>query len=194
MRGIIRTFSAIATLSLAVALHLSAQQEPTPKETVVIDAVTKWKIVNTAIFLVLLGWFLWKYAPKFFNARSADIQRAIKEATGLKLDADYRYSEVDRKLATLGEEVKKMREQAQAEWQHERDRLRLDADAEINHIHQNVQNEIEAFRLEGVQEVRQHTARLALEVAERRLRDQFAQGQPPDMLQNFIHLVERGKN
>ena len=193
MRTIIRKFAPVATIGLAVALHLSAA-EPTPRETAVIDAVTKWKIINTAIFAVLLGWFLWKYAPKFFNARSVDIQRAIKEATGLKLDADYRYSEVDRKLATLGEEVNKMRERAQADWQHERDRLRLDADAEINHIHQNVHNEIEAFRLEGVQEVRQHTARLALEIAERRLRDRFAQGEPPEMLQDFIHLVERGKN
>ena len=79
------------------------------------DKVGIWKLINSAIFAVLLGWFLWKYAPRFFNARSADIQRAIKEATGLKLDADYRYSEIDRKMALLGEEVQKMREHARME-------------------------------------------------------------------------------
>jgi F-type H+-transporting ATPase subunit b len=193
MRSFTRKFSAIATVLLALALHLSAQ-EPTAQETAAIDAVTKWKIINTAIFAVLLGWFLWKYAPKFFNARSADIQRAIKEATGLKLDADYRYSEVDRKLATLGEEVQKMREQAHAQWEREHEHLRHEADADINHIQQNVRNEIEAFRLEGSLKLRQHTARLALELAERRLRNRFAQGEPQELLQNFIHLVERGKN
>lgn len=193
MARVVRSFSGIVTVLLALALHVSAQ-EPTPQETAAIDAVTKWKIINTAIFAILLGWFLWKYAPKFFNARSADIQRAIKEATGLKLDADYRYSEVDRKLATLGEEVQKLREQARADWDRERDRLRLEADGDINHIRQNVRNEIEAFRLEGSQKLRQYTARLALELAERRLRNRFAPGEPPELLENFIHLVERGKN
>jgi F-type H+-transporting ATPase subunit b len=180
-------------MCLALALQLSAQ-ETAAQETAALDAVTKWKIINTAIFVVLVGWFLWKNAPRFFNARSADIQRAIKEATGLKLDADYRYSEVDRKMATLGEEVKRMRGEAQVEWQRERERLQREADSDINHIHQNVANEIEAFRLEATQTLRKHTARLALELAEQRLRNRFAHGQPDDLFRNFIHLVERGKN
>jgi F-type H+-transporting ATPase subunit b len=187
-----RLIAGIATVFLATALQLCAQE--TPQETAALDAVTKWKIVNTAIFAILVGWFLWKYAPRFFNARSADIQKAIKDATGLKLEADYRYSEIDRKMASLGEEVKKLKDQARREWEREHDRLRKEADSEIEHIHGNVANEIEAFRLEGVQRLRQHTARLALELAERRLRNRFASGEPEEQLQNFVHLVERGKN
>src|ERR1700756_2411018 len=106
-----RTFCTASTILVCVALQLSAQV-PSEQETAAMDKVGIWKLINSAIFAVLLGWFLWKYAPRFFNARSADIQRAIKEATGLKLDADYRYSEIDRKMALLGEEVQKMREQA----------------------------------------------------------------------------------
>lgn len=188
-----RSFAGIATILLATALQLSAQ-ETQAQETAALDTITKWKIANTAIFAILVGWFLWKYAPRFFNARSADIQKAIKDATGLKLEADYRYSEVDRKMASLGEEVNRLREQARREWEREHERLRQEADVEIEHIHHNVTNEIEAFRLEGVQRLRQHTARLSLELAERRLRHRFAEGEPADMLQNFIHLVERGKN
>jgi len=188
-----RIFAVLSALLLAVALQLSAQ-ETQAQETAALDAVTKWKIINTAIFVILLGWFLWKFAPRFFNARSADIQKAIKDATGLKLEADYRYSEIDRKMASLGEEVKKMRERAQREWDREHDRLRREADSDIEHIHHNVAAEIDAFRLEGAQKVRQHTARLALELAEQRLRNRFAAGEPDNLLQNFIHLVERGKN
>ncbi len=103
-------------------------------------------------------------------------------------------AEVDRKLASLGEEVKKMREQARVEWEREHDRLRQEADSDIEHIHHNVAAEIEAFRLEGSRNLKRHTARLALELAERRLRNRFAEGEPDDLLQNFIHLVERGKN
>ncbi|MBV8896417.1 MAG: ATP synthase F0 subunit B [Acidobacteriaceae bacterium] len=188
-----RLFAAIPAMLLAAALQLCAQ-ETREQETAALDAVTRWKIVNTAIFAILVGWFLWKYAPRFFNARSADIQKAIKDATGLKLEADYRYSEVDRKMASLGEEVNRLREQARVEWEREHERLRHEAEMEIEHIHHNVANEIEAFRLEGSQQLRQHTARLSLELAERRLRDRFAAGEPADLLQNFIHLVEKGKN
>lgn len=188
-----RLFAGTGTILLATALQLCAQ-ESQAQETAALDAVTKWKIANTAIFVILVGWFIWKYGPRFFNARSADIQKAIKDATGLKLEADYRYSEVDRKMASLGEEVNRLREQARREWEREHERLRQEADVEIEHIHHNVTNEIEAFRLEGTQRLRQHTARLSLELAERRLRHRFAEGEPVDMLQNFIHLVERGKN
>jgi len=188
-----RLLTAAGVILFGAALQLAAQ-EAAAQETALLDAVTMRKIVNTAIFFALIGWFLWKYAPRFFNARSADIQKAIQDATGLKLEADYRYSEVDRKMATLGEEVKHMREQARKEWERERERLRQEADEDIRHIRNNVANELEAFRLEGVQHLRRHTARLALESAERRLRHRFAQGEPDALMQNFIHLVERGKN
>jgi F-type H+-transporting ATPase subunit b len=191
--SVTRIFTLFSALLLSAALQLCAQ-ETQAQETAALDAVTKWKILNTAIFAVLLGWFLWKFAPRFFNARSADIQKAIKDATGLKLEADYRYSEMDRKMASLGEEVKKMKERAHSEWEREHDRLRHEADSEIEHIHHNVAAEIDAFRLEGSQKVRQYTARLALELAEQRLRNRFAAGEPDNLLQNFIHMVERGKN
>ena len=188
-----RILSNASTILFGLALQLSAQV-PSEQETAAMDKTGIWKLINSAIFAVLLCWFLWKYAPRFFNARSAEIQRAIREATGLKMDADYRYSEADRKMAALAEEVRKMRDQAAIEWEREHERLRREADSEIEHIRHNVQAEIEAFRIEGSSKLRQHTARLALDLAEQRLRDRFAEGEPEGLLQNFIHLVEKGKN
>lgn len=183
----------VGALILASAGHAWAQ-ETAAQETGALDVITKWKIINFAIFVAGLGWLLWKYAPAFFNARSADIQKAIKDATGLKLDADLRYSEVDRKMATLGEEVKRMREEAARELEHEHNRLRDETQLEIDHIHRNVAAETEAFRQVGIQRVRQRTAQLALESAERQLQERFRSGEPEDLLRDFIRLVEQGKN
>jgi len=169
-------------------------QESQAAETAALDTVTKWKIINTAIFVMALGWFLWKYAPAFFNARSADIQKAIKDATGLKIEADFRYSEIDRKLATLGDEIKKLREQERHDMERERERFRREAQAEIEHIQRNVAAEIEAFRDMGVHQLRQHAGQLAVQSAERKLQERFRSGEPEDLLQDFIHLVEQGKN
>jgi F-type H+-transporting ATPase subunit b len=179
--------AALLTASLALA-------QETPQETVILDAVTRWKIINFALFVIGLGYLLWKYAPRFFNARSADIQKAIQDATGLRIEAEFRYSEIDRKMATLPEEIKRMRDQHATEMQRAHERVLHETELEIGHIRSNVQNEIDALRKEGAGQVRRHTAQLALASAERRLRDRFAHDDPTPLIDDFIRLVERGKN
>ena len=173
---------------------LYAFLQETPQETVVLDEVTRWKIINFALFLAGLGYLIWKYAPSFFNARSADIQKAIQDATGLRIEAEFRHSEIDRKMATLPEEIKRLREQAAAEMERAHQRFRHETELEIAHIRRNAAAEIEALRSEGAAQVRRHTAQLALNAAERRLRDRFAAQDPAPFIDDFIRLVERGKN
>lgn len=191
--SLLRSYASAAVL-LFLGTAQSFAQETKAQETAALDIVTRWKILNTAIFLIGLGWLLWKYAPAFFNARSADIQKAIKDATGLKIEADFRYSEIDRKLATLADEIRKMREEAGRELEREHERFRHESQAEIEHIHHNVAAEIEAFRQEGVNQVRQRTAQLSMQLAERQLQERFQSGEPEDLLYDFIHLIEQGKN
>lgn len=191
--SLLRSYASAAVL-LFLGTAQSFAQETKAQETAALDIVTRWKILNTAIFIIGLGWLLWKYAPAFFNARSADIQKAIKDATGLKIEADFRYSEIDRKLATLADEIRKMREEAGRELEREHERFRHESQAEIEHIHHNVAAEIEAFRQEGVNQVRQRTAQLSMQLAERQLQERFQSGEPEDLLYDFIHLIEQGKN
>ena len=93
------------------------------------DAVTRWKIANTLIFAIGLGYLIAKYAPAFFNARSGEIQKAIQDATGLKIEAEFRSSEIDRKMAGLAEEVKKLRQQYADELEREHERFRHETEA-----------------------------------------------------------------
>ncbi len=183
-----------AALVAAAGSSYARADELTPEEKAELDRVGRWKIINFSLFAIGLGYAVFKYSPRFFNARSADIQKAIQDATGLKLEADFRYSEIDRKMATLAEAVKKMRDEASAEMRREHARVLQQTQEEIAHINHNVAAETEAFEKEGAERVRRHTAQLALSAAERRLQDRFAQGEPEEFLQDFIHLVEQGKN
>lgn len=192
-RWIVGLFLYATLLGVAGSAHAKAD-ELSPEEKAELDRVGRWKIINFSIFAIGLGYVLVKYSPRFFNARSADIQKAIQDATGLKLEADFRYSEIDRKMATLGEAVKALREEASAEMRREHQRVLQQTQEEIAHINHNVVAETEAFEKEGADSIRRHTAQLALNAAERRLQDRFAQGEPREFLQDFIHLVERGKN
>ncbi len=153
-----------------------------------------WKLVNTGIFAVGLGWFLVKYSPQFFNARSSDIQKAIKDATGLKIEADFRYSDIDKKMASLPTEVNRIREQARIEGEREHERIRQQTALEIEHMQKNAANEAEALRKEAENRVQLQTAEQALARAERRLQDRFANGEPRELIDEFIRSIERGKN
>jgi F-type H+-transporting ATPase subunit b len=154
----------------------------------------KWHLVNTALFALGLGYFIWKSAPGFFNARSADIQRAIEEATGLKMQADLRYSEIDRKMATLPDEVKKMRDEARAALDREHERLRRETAHDLEHVRSSVAAEVEALQQEGIKSVRSYTLKSALELAEHRLRERAVGTAPEQTVQDFVSLVERSKH
>jgi F0F1-type ATP synthase membrane subunit b/b' len=157
-------------------------------------ALKRWKLINSSIFALLLGFAVIKFAPKFFQARSVDIQKAIKDATGLKIDADFRYSEIDKKMAKLAEEVARMRADADAEMEREHQRLLHETEEEVGHMSCNTEYEIDSLRGEGALQVKRHTARLAFSLAERRLQSYFAREDAQNNVAEFVNLVGQGRH
>ncbi len=158
----------------------------------------RWHLINSVIFAAGFAYAIWKYSPAFFNARSSEIQKAIQDATGLKIQADFRYSEMDRKMATLPREVARLREQSKAEMEREHRRRSDETEHELRTIHASLQAQIAASREEGVHQIQRTAALKALESAERQLQDRANTGgdgvMNEGLLTDFIHLVERGKN
>jgi F0F1-type ATP synthase membrane subunit b/b' len=152
-----------------------------------------WKMINSGIFALLLGFAIYKYAPGFYNARSLDIQKAIKDATGLKIEADFRYSAVDRKMANLAREVERMKAEAALEMEREHQRLKEETAAEIEHIGRNTDYEIDSLRAEGALQVKRHTAQQAFALAERRLQAHFSQHDTQNNVREFVNMVASEK-
>lgn len=149
-----------------------------------------WHLINTGIFAAIAGYAIWKLAPKFFNARSEDIQRAIKEATGLKMEAEFRSSEIDRKMATLPEAVSKMREESRREMEREHLRRKAETTQDLKDIEEVLADDVRGMRAEGAAQIRRRATRAALSLAERRLREERAGAAN---IGDFVHLVEGGK-
>lgn len=185
----ILAFAACTPLAFSQTKRGTRGPQPANIETPEENKMMGWEIANFVIFLGLLSYGVAKSAPKFFNARSADIQKAIQDATGLKLDADFRYSEADRKLAALAEEVKRIRAEADVEFQREHEEVLADTREELNRVSRNVEAEIEAFRAAGAARARKRTADAALALAERQLRER-SPGQNDRFVSEFMHLVE----
>ena len=93
-------------LFLLAGLSFLHAQEPSETKADSRKTTTPFGKLPTLPFLPGgIGYFDRQIRAQFFNARSADIQKAIQEATGLKMNADLRYSEIDRKMANLSSEV-----------------------------------------------------------------------------------------
>jgi F0F1-type ATP synthase membrane subunit b/b' len=110
------------------------------------------------------------------------------------MDADLRYSEIDRKMANLSGEVGRLRAESQAEMEREHARMMAQTEEEIVYIRRNTAGEIEALRAEGADKLRVHATHQALAMAEAHLRERFAASDQKDLVNDFVQLVERGQN
>jgi F-type H+-transporting ATPase subunit b len=191
MRKFLLLSAFFAVTTVLPAAPRATQETPAQREADV-DQETdlmKWKLINTGIFALLLGYGVLTLAPKFFQARSLEIQKAIKDATGLKIEADFRYSEVDKKMSNLSGEVARMKAEAAAEMEREHQRIKRETEQEIEHLNRNTDYEIDFLRAEGARQVKRHTAQLAFALAERRLQSHFAQNDRQNNVGEFVHLV-----
>jgi F-type H+-transporting ATPase subunit b len=150
-----------------------------------------WKWANFLILAVGLGYLIAKTLPEFFRARTEGIQRSIVEAQQTKLDAERRAAEMDARLAALGSEIEKFRTQAREEMEREAERIRNETAAQIRRLEQQAEMEIEAAGKSARRELRAVAAKLALELAEQRIRTRLDAGNEAALVDNFLSDLAR---
>jgi F0F1-type ATP synthase membrane subunit b/b' len=182
----------LAVLALVVMVPCHAQEGGAQAEEAQEQKVVFWKWLNFAILAGGLGYLIAKKAPAFFNARSEEIQRAIKEATGLKVEADFRASEIDRRMATLSSEIHKMREEAKAEMERESRRIDEETRLALLRIQEHTTREIESLRIQAAATIREHALRLAADLAISHLRDHPERVNQDEMVHAFAGDVLKG--
>jgi F0F1-type ATP synthase membrane subunit b/b' len=178
----------VATLAPAYCRQIAKSEQIEEAET---EKLAGWKWVNFALLALGAGYLIAKKAPGFFNARTEEIQKAIKDATGLKLDADFRSSEIDRQMATLGQEVQKLRLTAKADIEREGARIDEETRTALHRIHEHTLREIDSLNHQAAQSVREHAIRLAAELAVTELRDHPEQIEHDGLIASFADDILR---
>jgi F-type H+-transporting ATPase subunit b len=145
-----------------------------------------WKWANFAILAVGLGYLMAKSLPSFFRARTESIQKDIATARKTKEEAERRAAEMDARLAALGQEIEKFRSQARAEMEQEGERIRRETAAQIHHLEQQAESEIESASKAARAELRALAARLALDLAEQRIRARVDDRAEASLVENFV--------
>ena len=129
-----------------------------------------WEWANFLLLAAGLGYLVRKYAGPFYASRAAGIRKDLEESERAAKDAEARVAEIERHLANLDAEIAALRAEAQRESAAEVERYARATAAEIGRIGAGEEQEIAAAEKSARLELRRYAARLALELAEQKVR------------------------
>jgi F-type H+-transporting ATPase subunit b len=149
-----------------------------------LTTIFKW--INFLTVFGALGWLLRKPMREFFSGQRAAIHAAINEGKLARQQAEQRVAEIEKKLANLGQEVEALRREASEHAAAEQVRIREAARAEAERILATAQAEIESTTRAARLELRAYAARLAVNLAEQRIRQRLTADVHAVLIDNFV--------
>jgi len=145
-----------------------------------------WKIANFVILCVVLGWLIAKNLGPFLVARTKGIQEGLAAGERAQKEAAERAAAVEAKLATLGEAIAEMKAAAHQELDIEAERIRRSTQAELARVAEHAAQEIESAGKLARVEVQRAAARMAIELAEQKVRARMSPETQAVLLGNFV--------
>ena len=149
-----------------------------------------WEWANFALFAAGLGYLIRKYAGPFYAARAAGIRKDLEDSERATKDAEARIAEVERRLANLDAEIAALRAEGQRESAAEVERYARQTAAEIAKVGVNGEQEIAAAQKTARLELRRYAAQLALNLAERKVRDRMDSASETSLVSAFVEGLQ----
>ena len=172
----------LLALMLATAMYAQEKQESEP---VTKDEMIVWKWANFILLAAGAAYLLSKHLPPYFNSRTGDIQKDITEAQATKQAADKRSAEMDARLNSLAADIEKFRAQSRVEMEREAARIRQDTAHQIEKLQKQAMQEIESAGTLATRELHANAARLALDLAEQRIRTRLDAATEAGLVDDF---------
>jgi F-type H+-transporting ATPase subunit b len=187
----VKRLSLAIFLMVACAAFVGAQEAEKAGSTEKSEPGIAWKWANFAILAVGLGYLVNKNLPPFFRSRTAEIQQGITEAQQIKRDAEARAAQVEARLQKLGDDIEQFRTQSREEMQQEGERIRQETAKQLGHLEHQARQEIESAGKVARRELKDYAAKLALDLAEQRVRARLNAGTETALVAGFIHDLQR---
>ncbi len=150
-----------------------------------------WKWANFAILVAALGWAVSKNAGPFFASRTAEIRKSIDEARKVRDDAVARANEIEKRIGNLSGEVAALRDTSKKEMEAESARIGAETERMIARARESASQEIAAMTKQAQEELRNHAAKLALELAEGKVKARLDGGTQDALVNGFLADLRR---
>jgi F-type H+-transporting ATPase subunit b len=151
-----------------------------------------WQIANVLLLLGVLIYFARKPVLGYLAGRRDTIASNLESSAQLLAESERRLAEWTRKAAHLDEEAASIREATRRAAEAERDRILADARVTAERIRQSAGAVVERELRKAQETLRREAADLAVELAERILREQVNDADRQRLVDEFIGRIERG--
>lgn len=148
------------------------------------------KLVNMFVFLGVLGYLVGGPVKNAFAARSEQIRRAADEARARREKADQLASEIQSRLAQIEDELRTIRERAEAEGERQKRELIAAAEAEAQKILATARNEVDNRLKRARHELTEYAGELASERAEALLRERINDSDRHNLFRESVKELE----
>ena len=149
-----------------------------------------FRVVNFLILAGGIGYLMKKNAGPFFTARSEEIRSGIAGAQDFLRQAEERAAAVERRLATLDQEIAGLQDAARAEMAAEISRLARQADQAAAKARAQAEQEIAAAAKAARLELRSYAASLAVGLAHGAIAGRITPQAESALLAGFLQRLE----
>jgi F-type H+-transporting ATPase subunit b len=153
--------------------------------------VVLWEWVALIVLLALIWMPLQRALLKVLDGHSARVQSELAEAKELREAAQGLLAEHQRQLAEGGEQARAIVERAREEARRQTERHQEELEASLRRRTEQAKGRIAQEEAQAVQELRAHTARLAIHTTERLLAGQMDGDQAKKLVDQAIGEIGR---
>lgn len=150
-----------------------------------------WHVLNLALLVGVIVWFGRAPVRQYFADRRYRVRENLESSARLLAEAEARLTEWQGKLAHLDTEIEEARATSRRLAEAERERILADARVRAERIRRDttaaVDQEVRRARLA----LRAEASDLALELAERWLRDELTAADRERLVAEFVERIER---
>lgn len=152
---------------------------------------TLGRFFNLGVVAAVLIYALRKPLGEFFRERRQDIRKSLEEAKRAKEAAEAKLAEMDRRMQALDSEIATIKENAGRDAAEERRRTLARAAKEAERIQTVAQREAASLVRAAKLELREHAARLAVQLAEEQVRGRLSSETDSRLAENFVQGLGR---
>lgn len=149
-----------------------------------------WRIINFALLVAVLVWFLGKPMKDYFKKRSELIEKSIKESAEAKAAAESALKEVEEKLRIKDHEIENIIRESRKIGETERDALIEDGKRMSERIRKQAQVNIEYELKKAKEQLKADASLLAIELSEKKLKERLSPDDRLKILEESLKKLE----
>ena len=150
-----------------------------------------WEVVNFAMLVGAIVYFARKPIVQFFADRRREIGGELQSAANVLEEAEARFGEWQQKMAELDAELATIRDRERQRAEQERERILGDARQAAERIKADAGSAVDREFRRAQAALRAEATEVALELANKLLRDEVADADRDRLIDEFISRVEQ---